>query len=45
VSNFDRQFTGEAVDLTPTDKMFMMNLDQNDFAGFSYLNPEYIQHV
>ena len=23
----------------------MMNLDQNDFAGFSYLNPEYIQHV
>ncbi|XP_023345470.1 protein kinase C, brain isozyme [Eurytemora carolleeae] len=45
VSNFDRQFTSENVDLTPTDKLFMMNLDQNDFAGFSYLNPEFIQHV
>merc|ERR1719244_223460 len=45
VSNFDRQFTGEGTDLTPTDKLFMMNLDQNEFAGFSFLNPEFIQHV
>jgi len=45
VSNFDRQFTSEGVDLTPTDKLFMMNLDQNEFAGFSFLNPEFIQHV
>ena len=45
VSNFDRQFTSETVDLTPTDKLFMMNMEQNDFAGFSYLNPEFIQHV
>jgi hypothetical protein len=28
VSNFDRQFTSEKTDLTPTDKLFMMNLDQ-----------------
>jgi len=45
VSNFDRQFTSEGVELTPTDKLFMMNLDQNEFAGFSFLNPEFIQHV
>ena len=45
VGNFDRQFTSEKIDLTPTDKLFMMNLDQNDFAGFSFLNPEFVQHV
>jgi len=45
VSNFDRQFTSEATNLTPTDKLFMMNLDQNEFAGFSFLNPEFVQHV
>lgn len=45
VSNFDKQFTGEKTDLTPTDKLFMMNLDQTEFMGFSFLNPEFIQHV
>ena len=45
VSNFDRQFTSEGIELTPTDKLFMMNLDQNEFAGFSFLNPEFVQHV
>lgn len=45
VSNFDRQFTSEKTDLTPTDKVFMMNLDQNEFGGFSFLNPEFVQHV
>lgn len=45
VSNFDKQFTSEKTDLTPTDKLFMMNLDQTEFMGFSFLNPEYIQHV
>lgn len=45
VSNFDKQFTSEKTDLTPTDKLFMMNLDQTEFAGFSFLNPEFIQHV
>lgn len=42
VSNFDKQFTSEKTDLTPTDKVFMMNLDQSEFVGFSYVNPEYI---
>uniref|UniRef100_A0A8D8PXP1 Protein kinase C n=2 Tax=Cacopsylla melanoneura TaxID=428564 RepID=A0A8D8PXP1_9HEMI len=45
VSNFDKQFTGEKLDLTPTDKLFMMNLDQTEFMGFSFLNPEFIQHI
>ena len=45
VSNFDRQFTSEGTNLTPTDKTFMMNLDQNEFTGFSFLNPEFVQHV
>ncbi|XP_068244496.1 protein kinase C, brain isozyme-like isoform X5 [Palaemon carinicauda] len=45
VSNFDKQFTSERTELTPTDKLFMMNLDQTEFSGFSFLNPEYIQHV
>ncbi|XP_046811217.1 protein kinase C, brain isozyme isoform X2 [Lucilia cuprina] len=42
VSNFDKQFTSEKTDLTPTDKVFMMNLDQSEFVGFSYMNPDYV---
>jgi len=45
VSNFDREFTNEAPKLTPTDKLFIMNLDQTEFAGFSYVNPEFIVTV
>ncbi|XP_076324722.1 protein kinase C, brain isozyme-like isoform X2 [Tachypleus tridentatus] len=45
VSNFDKQFTSDKTDLTPTDKLFMMNLDQTEFFGFSFLNPEFVQHV
>ncbi|PAA81521.1 hypothetical protein BOX15_Mlig019218g1 [Macrostomum lignano] len=45
VSNFDRQFTDEAAKLTPTDKLFIMNLDQTEFTGFSYVNPEFIVDV
>ncbi|KAK3530073.1 hypothetical protein QTP86_011598 [Hemibagrus guttatus] len=32
-SNFDKEFTKMAVELTPTDKLFIMNLDQNEFQG------------
>eukprot|EP00063_Salmo_salar_P010499 XP_013985334.1 PREDICTED: protein kinase C beta type-like [Salmo salar] len=39
--NFDKEFTKMPVDLTPTDKLFIMNLDQDEFLGFSYTNPEY----
>ncbi|XP_072337224.1 protein kinase C beta type isoform X2 [Scyliorhinus torazame] len=43
--NFDREFTRQPVELTPTDKLFIMNLDQNEFAGFSYVNPEFVIQV
>jgi len=45
VSNFDALFTGEALRHSPTDKLFLMNLDQNEFAGFSYVNPEFVINV
>ncbi|KAK5856546.1 hypothetical protein PBY51_008133 [Eleginops maclovinus] len=40
--NFDKEFTKMPVDLTPTDKLVIMNLDEEDFLGFSYTNPEYV---
>ncbi|XP_002731384.1 calcium-dependent protein kinase C-like [Saccoglossus kowalevskii] len=45
VSNFDKEFTKEAPCLTPTDKLFIMNLDQSEFSGFSYTNPEFVINV
>lgn len=45
VCNFDKEFTKMVVELTPTDKLFIMNLDQNEFQGFSYTNPEFIIQV
>ncbi|KAG5443380.1 Calcium-dependent protein kinase C [Clonorchis sinensis] len=45
VSNFDREFTKDAPKMTPTDKLYIMNLDQTEFAGFSYVNPEYVLEV
>ncbi|XP_064641163.1 calcium-dependent protein kinase C-like isoform X1 [Lineus longissimus] len=45
VSNFDREFTQEAPKLTPTDKLFIMNLDQTEFSGFSFVNPEFVISV
>jgi classical protein kinase C len=45
VSNFDREFTQETPKLTPTDKLFIMNLDQTEFSGFSFVNPEFVISV
>ncbi|XP_065367811.1 protein kinase C, eye isozyme-like [Calliphora vicina] len=45
ICHFDQNFTKETTELTPTDKLFMMNLDQNDFIGFSYMNPEFITMI
>ncbi|XP_029015564.1 protein kinase C beta type isoform X2 [Betta splendens] len=39
--NFDKEFTKMPVDLTPTDKLVIMNLDQDEFLGFSFTNAEY----
>jgi hypothetical protein len=36
VSNFDKQFTNQKVELSPTDESFMMNVDQSAFDGFSF---------
>jgi len=41
-SNFDHEFTSEAPKLTPLDKYFIMNLDQSEFEGFSFVNQEFI---
>lgn len=45
VSNFDNVFTKEEMKNTPTDKLLLMNLDQDEFAGFSYVNPQFIVNV
>jgi len=37
VSNFDKQFTEQKVQLSPTDESIMMNLDQTMFNGFSFI--------
>lgn len=44
-SNFDREFTSELPTLSPTDKLFIMNLDQHEFDGFSFVNPEFVVSV
>lgn len=44
-SNFDSEFTHEAPKLTPVDRLFLMNLDQTEFEGFTYINPEYANPV
>ncbi|CAD5222726.1 unnamed protein product [Bursaphelenchus xylophilus] len=45
VSNFDAEFTHEAPKLTPVDRLFLMNLDQSEFEGFTYVNPDYVPPV
>uniref|UniRef100_A0AAF5DKF9 Protein kinase C n=2 Tax=Strongyloides stercoralis TaxID=6248 RepID=A0AAF5DKF9_STRER len=41
VSNFDTEFTHEKPKLTPVDRLFLMNLDQTEFEGFTFINPDY----
>uniref|UniRef100_A0A5K3FBL1 Protein kinase C n=2 Tax=Mesocestoides corti TaxID=53468 RepID=A0A5K3FBL1_MESCO len=44
-SNFDKAFTDLPTELSPTDKLFIMNLSQTEFVGFSFVNPEFVVEV
>uniref|UniRef100_H2Z5X8 protein kinase C n=1 Tax=Ciona savignyi TaxID=51511 RepID=H2Z5X8_CIOSA len=39
LDNFDKQFTQEPVQLTPTETTVVGKIDQSDFEGFEYINP------
>jgi len=42
-SNFDSVFTKETMKMTPTDKQFLMNVNNKTlFSGFSYVNTKYM---
>ena len=40
-SNFDKEFTAEDPVLTPVDPSVVKAINQEEFAGFSFINPDY----
>ncbi|KAK7104052.1 calcium-independent protein kinase C-like isoform X2 [Littorina saxatilis] len=40
-NNFDRDFTSEEPTLTPVDAAVVKAINQEEFRGFSFINPEY----
>ncbi|KJE91430.1 protein kinase C II [Capsaspora owczarzaki ATCC 30864] len=40
-NNFDEDFTAENAELTPTDRETILAINQEEFAGFSYVNPAF----
>lgn len=40
--NFDKYFTRSKPNLTPIDPVFLKNIDQAEFDGFTYVNDDFI---
>ncbi len=40
-NNFDKDFTSEDPVLTPTDQVIANAINQDEFRGFSFVNPDY----
>ena len=40
-NNFDRDFTSEDPVLTPVEPAVIKTINQDEFRGFSFVNPEY----